>query len=188
MSTTATKTTTTKKTKAAKPAAPSGGITNALVVAALKRATAQVESLDGGKDALPEGGYPVALTIDIAGDVTVGASKDDTTTNDFTDRELLGAVMSLAKPGEIDGWIDEAVAQIKKAKKDTTTAGLIKSACQAVSDAADRSAKKRRLRKIKAGAKGSVSGKPTVSASGTVDVGVVQITVGGDNAEARDAA
>lgn len=204
MSSTATKKTTTKKAKAKKPATSSvaGGIaappvgshTHALIAAALKRATAQVESLDGGKDALPEGGYPVALTIDIAGDVVVGAAKEGTTANDFSDKDLLGAVMSLMKPEEIDAWIDEAVAQLKKAAKDQTLATMLKSTAKTIADAADRAAKKRRLRKDKAGARGAVSGKPTVSVSGTVDIGVVQITVGGeaapdsDNTGERDAA
>lgn len=159
----------------------------AIVLAALKRAQSQIESLPGAKDELPEGGYPVSLSVSISGDVTVGAAKDATTVNDFTDRELLHGVMALMPADDVAEWVDEAVAKIKASRKDKAEAAAIKQAGNEVAQAADAAAKKHRLRKKRPGAKGSVSGKPSVLVNGQADVSPISITVSGDAGE-RDAA
>lgn len=164
-------------------------------IAALERAISVLEeSLPKGARDIDPGSYPIALTIDLTGDIVKGApttttSKESAT---FTRDELLNALCVGKSIGDVEDMVQEGINAIQAAEERTGGASVLAAATEALTKSIEVVARARgRWEKKKGKAKkGATTGKPRVMVTGTIGVNgadmAVELTI--DEGKAKKAA
>lgn len=139
------------------------------------------ERLPSNAADIDAGSYPVALTIEITGDIVKGKpeTEDDKECPKFSDDELLIALFSGKTAGEVQELVEPAIEAIIRARENAGTAGAIEKAKVLLSDAVKTYAKSRGEWITKAGktSKGKTTGKPRISIDGTFGFNEVDMSV-----------
>ncbi len=185
------------KPKATKTVAPSpDDLSKAAVVKALTRAAASVEkSMTVKKVSLDPGSYPVALNLDIDGELLVEApvagtpAGPSTTVVDVTPIDLLFAMMAGRTQSVIEQHVERGLAFVRQARSGKEAD---KAAAQAQIDEAEAvltalleaGAKRRRMTRVqespgRPGRAGAVKGLPGVAVNGTIGEREVKVEVDG---------
>jgi len=172
------------KTRKAATASNDQHITTLLAIAALNRAITVLEkSLPGGKakPRLEAGSYPIALDIDIAGDI-VKAERAETAerqTPDFKPDDLLAGMCVGKTEEEVEELVGRAAGALRDARQTKAGAAGLASAAEMIERTIEAVAKKRRMWRITpAGTReGAVTGSPSVHVAGTVGVNGADVDV-----------
>ncbi len=155
------------------------------IIAALDRAKKQIEAeLDDKSAKLPEGTYPVELSIAINGDITkgppIGGGKPFER-RAFGDTDLVGAMFAIYAddPAAMEEDCDDAVKLISHARSKPAVQAKLAAGNEIASATLLKLAKKRKL--VETGETppraGRTDGKPTVVITGNVDKRIVSIDI-----------
>lgn len=156
-----------------------------IAIAALKRALKLVEA-KADKASPAEASYGVDLNVAIRGDLVVGkplAPGEPQTVCDFTDAELVAGLVAWIPKGKLNEALSSAVGMIAVSRRNGAEAleakQELKSAQIIVEQLVPGIAKRRAITREhrRPGRAGSVTGKPTVRITGSVDEQSVSISV-----------